>query len=176
MTYTQPGRRKADVDDRDKNRCLKKLQNIGAPLDGWLCSQIDEREVLTTCELCGCANVRYLHEMFHPEYIGLMNVGCICAGILEGNELGAKKREIEARNRTQRRMRFILKHWVEKQPGIFNRRYHGYHYQIKCLNHQYAVFYRGKWCWKCKGQPMTSFSKAAGAIFHLIDPPVVTSR
>ena len=164
------------MDDRYKNRCLKKLKALDAPLQGWLCSTIDEHEDLTTCNLCGCVNVRYLHEMFHPEYTGVINVGCICAGIIEGDELAAKKRESEARNRTQRRMRFILKNWTETQPGVFTRRYHGDNYQIKYLDQQYAVLYREKWCWKCQGQPMTSFSKAAGAIFHLIDPPAVTSR
>lgn len=159
------------MNEKYQNRCLKKLKELNAPNDGWQCASIDEYEVLTTCALCGCTKVRYLHMMHHAEYAGTIGVGCVCAGIMEGDELAARQRDNEARNRSQRRLRFVSKGWKETH-GTYTRNYRGAVYRIMPGQGQYAVFYNGKWCWKCQGKPMTSFSKAAGAIFHLIDPPV----
>ncbi len=156
------------MDEKYQNRCLKKLKELNAPKDGWECARIEEYESLITCGLCGCAQVRYLHMMCHAEYAGAIGVGCVCAGIMEGDELAARQRDNEARNRSQRRLRFVSKGW-KVSHGAYTRKYHGNVYRIMHDQGQYAVFYKGKWCWKCKGKPMTSFSKAAGAIFHLIE-------
>lgn len=40
---------------------------------------------LFTCELCDCSQVRFVHVMRHDEYFETVSVGCICAGIMEGD-------------------------------------------------------------------------------------------
>ena len=54
------------------------------------------------------------------------------------------------------------------------KRYHGETYRImrsRFHAEQYGVWWDGKWCWRCQGQPILSFGKAAAALYHIIDPP-----
>ena len=74
-------------------------------MERWYCLEvIDVREddpeaPLWTCELCGCDRVRFVHVMDNPLYFEPVRVGCICAGIMEGNILAAEERERQMRNR-----------------------------------------------------------------------------
>ena len=83
-----------------KSRCLKRLRELGLPTEGWVCEWIEDTdEPEAVCELCGCARVRFLHHMRHPMVGHTIAVGCLCDGIMSGDELGAYEREREARNR-----------------------------------------------------------------------------
>ena len=55
------------------------------------------------CELCGCARVRFLHHMRHRLVGHPIAVGCLCDGIMSGDELGAYEREREARKDVYKR-------------------------------------------------------------------------
>ena len=156
-------------------RCYRRLRELGAPLVGWFCENvIDEENATFTCDLCGCTQVRYVHVMRHRDYMGSISVGCVCAGVMEGDLMAAKERERVARNRSQRRMKFIKNGWTPKNSGVFVKRYHGETYRImrsRFHDEQYGVWWEGKWCWRCQGQPILSFGKAAAALYHIIDPP-----
>ena len=89
---------KTDADNRDKAyyaRCINELKKWGAPLDGWRCIGVedvredDPEADLFECELCGCSNVRFVHVMDHDLYFEEVRVGCICAGVMEGDILKA---------------------------------------------------------------------------------------
>ena len=86
---------------------------------GWYCADVvdvredDPEAPLSECELCGCGNVRYEHIMEHEEYFEPVTVGCICAGIMEGDILKAKERERLMRNRAKRRRNFVRKAWKQ---------------------------------------------------------------
>ena len=96
-----------------KSRCLKRLRELGLPTEGWVCEWIEDTdEPEAVCELCGCARVRFLHHMRHPMVGHTIAVGCLCDGIMSGDELGAFKREREARNRAKRRQTFIHGKWA----------------------------------------------------------------
>lgn len=87
-----------------KARCLKTLQELGLPTEGWICEWIEDNdEPEEVCELCGCSRVRFLHHMRHPRVADTIAVGCLCDGVMSGDELGAVAREREARNRAKRR-------------------------------------------------------------------------
>lgn len=105
-------------EDNYQNRCTKQLKEWGAPLAGWYCESVvdvkgdeddwdeednedneDNEAGLATCELCGCERVRFLHVMGNPDYFEEVNVGCICAGIMEGDIPAAVERDREMRNR-----------------------------------------------------------------------------
>ena len=55
-------------------RCIRQLKEWGAPVTGWRCVDIidvredDRNAPLSTCELCGCADVRYEHVMDNDLY------------------------------------------------------------------------------------------------------------
>lgn len=164
------------ISEKHIRRCRKRLLELGAPLEDWFCIAVyDEEDAVFTCQLCGCDKVRYVHVMRHREYLDDISVGCICAGVMEGDLMAAQERERLMRNRSQRRMKFIQRGWTTKRNGEFVRRHHGIDYRImrsKFHDQQYGVWHNGKWCWRCQGQPISSFGKAAAALFHVIDPPI----
>ena len=55
-------------------KCQRKLQEWNAPLDDWDCMCVSDTKddgasaYDSTCELCGCKNVRFIHEMYHEDY------------------------------------------------------------------------------------------------------------
>ncbi len=65
------------------------------PRTGWKCTGItDMGQERIVCQLCGRQLIRYVHHMEHPQF-GKLSVGCICAGKMEGDIEGAKRRERE---------------------------------------------------------------------------------
>lgn len=103
-------------------------------------------------------------------------VGCLCDGIMSGDELGAYEREREARNRARRRQTFIHGKWAPSWQSP-----HGTRWEKKmrggptCVIRQdadgrYAVWHGGRWCYRCRGQEMTTFEQAASALFTANDP------
>lgn len=69
------------------------------PHSGWQCIGITDMGAPTCiCQMCGYQIIRYVHHMFHPNY-GTLDVGCVCAGKMEGNIERARQREKELRNR-----------------------------------------------------------------------------
>ena len=118
---------KRDAGEFFRSKCLRKLQELGAPISGWECEGVEDLlkksgvGVYASCDLCGNEKVRYLHYMEHPDYDSHLCVGCICAGILEGDELAAKKRERDFKNRAKRKNTFLNRKWrVYKVAGYAN--------------------------------------------------------
>ena len=115
------------------SKCIKRLKEWNAPLTGWRCEKVvdvreDEEDIplgmtspLSNCELCDCNTVRYEHWMVNDLYFEPVIVGCICAGIMEGNIMAAKDREREIRNRQKRRRNFVKRRWVESKKGVLIR-------------------------------------------------------
>ena len=105
-------------------RCHKRLRELGAPLENWRCEGvIDGEEADFVCELCDCKKVRYIHVMTHPDYPGELKVGCICAGIMEGNRMAAIARDEAAKRKSQRRSNFRKKKWAEPDENKWTVRY-----------------------------------------------------
>jgi hypothetical protein len=62
----------------------------GIPQKGWTCVDIEDLSSPDhVCEMCEVQDVRYVHLMEHPDY-GELRVGCICAGHMEENLVGAR--------------------------------------------------------------------------------------
>jgi len=97
-------------------RCIAKLESIGAPRDGWVCEEvITMPEPDFVCELCGYDRIRYVHVMVHPQWPDKFSVGCVCDGTMSNDLLAAKERDDEAKRRENRRKVFMKKQW-EIQP------------------------------------------------------------
>ncbi len=105
--------------------CMNKLKEIGAPLYGWKCIDMfdakgDEEDELSyaTCDLCGNTNVRFVHVMKHDQWPEVFEVGCVCAGIMEGNIDAARDRERSMKNKKSRLKRFMTTHtWMPYKSG-----------------------------------------------------------
>ncbi len=157
-------------------RCISQLKKWGAPLDGWRCIDvIDIREddwsaPLSECELCGCANVRYEHVMEHDLYFEEVTVGCICAGIMEGNILKAQERERLMRNRSERRRHFLDRPWKHDRPNVWRRRYRKQDLSIWKFDSGYVVYADRKMIRTYKDKPIRDFYSAVYAAFNLADP------
>ena len=87
------------------------------PKSGWECVGVtDLGEPIGVCEMCGHQIIRYVHHMVHPNYHQL-DVGCICAGKMEGNIERAKKREADYKNKEARRSTFKNRKWKTSKNG-----------------------------------------------------------
>jgi len=110
-------------------RCHRTLKEWGAPLDGWVVSNtydcLEEANELFTCELCGSTQVRIVHEMKHTHFYEPISVGCICAGIMEGDIIAAKERERLVRSRSKRRKNYLKHIWDHTPYGVTLLRYRG---------------------------------------------------
>lgn len=105
-----------EIDSAYVRRCQKRLQEWGAPSPAGIViiftmwqmkRQIPITSTWFTCELCDCSQVRFVHVMRHDEYFETVSVGCICAGIMEGDILAAREREPLMKNRANRKRNFL---------------------------------------------------------------------
>lgn len=160
-------------------RCINKLKEWDAPLTGWICLKcIDVREddknaPLAECDLCGCSNVRYVHEMVHPKYFESFSVGCICAGIMEGDILSAEERERKLRNRSKRKRSFIKHTWEQTSSLSWTRTYKGKRIFIYKNDYDnYSVYFNDTKIRYYKNMLIKDFLTAVYAAFECVDPEV----
>ena len=159
-------------------RCINELKRWGAPLSGWFCYKtVDVREdddyaPLSKCDLCGCERVRFEHHMDHDDFPFPVVVGCICAGIMEGDILKAKERERLMRNRSKRRKKFVKKPWRQNCYGEYVRRYKNQDITVCPNSGAYSVYAGGRRIVSYKEKPITNLLSAAYAAFDAIDPEV----
>ena len=96
-----------------------KWSKANVPHKGWLCIDIEDlEEVSGTCEMCESQSIRYVHHMKHPEYKGILGVGCICAEHMEGIYSRARTRDAFMKKRATRRCRWINnRYWKISKNG-----------------------------------------------------------
>ena len=158
-------------------RCIRRLEELDAPKEEWRCEYVtdvaDEDEDIVeyeTCQLCNCPRVRFVHHMKHRAYPKILDVGCECAGLLEGDVLEAMERERKLSNTAQRRSRFLKRIWCKKN-GHYSTTYHGLLIEILTIwKSGYWVRACGKIVKEYKGKPITRIRDAGRAAFELVDP------
>ena len=151
-------------------RCHRRLKKWGAPLENWNCSRVVDNEDTTTCELCNCEKVRFIHVMEHDMYFEEVNVGCICAGIMEGDILAAKERDRLMKNRAKRKLNFPKRKWKVSRNGSHYIDYKDKRVFINLNNGKYNCNCEGNRVWSYKGKTIENFISACYAAFDLIDP------
>ena len=112
---------KAPVISEELRKKLAESENLwkrdDVPHSGWTCVGItDLGEPCGICEMCGYQVIRYVHHMVHPNYRQL-NVGCVCAGKMEGDVAAAKKREQDFKSKQARRENFQKRKWKQSRNG-----------------------------------------------------------
>ncbi|MBO5570560.1 MAG: hypothetical protein J6A79_16745 [Clostridia bacterium] len=184
-----------EVSEAYASRCLKTLKEMGAPLEGWHCSDVEDMqadgnsEMFSSCALCGYDSVRFVHHMWHPDYPKTMDVGCICAGVMEGDVLASKERERIVRNRSKRRETFMKHKWKKRlgERTVHTRIYHGQKLKIITVYDpnsdllsrlketakplQYQVYVDKQRVYTYFGREITDFKVALLAAFEIADTP-----
>jgi hypothetical protein len=111
--------------------------------------------------------------MEHLQYFERISVGCICAGIMEGDILAAKERERLVRNRSKRRKNYLKRLWDHTPYGVSFLRYRGENlkiYESHIHPGQFTASLGNTTTSHHKGKPITNFLTAVHAAFDLIDP------
>ena len=95
-----------------------KWSQIGVPHKGWECVDIEDLgEPQIECEMCESQTIRYVHHMEHPNYSDVLEVGCICAGNMEGDLAAAQTREASMKSRVGKRKRWLTRKWRVSAKG-----------------------------------------------------------
>jgi len=90
----------------------------GVPHRGWRCVDIEERDEQDhLCEMCEARLVRFVHVMEHHDYEEVLRVGCVCAGHMEEDLVGARRREAGFRSDRARRSRWLSRTWRVSAAG-----------------------------------------------------------
>jgi hypothetical protein len=86
----------------------------GVPHKGWTAVDVEDlgpdEDDRAICQMCRKEQIRYVHHMTHQGY-GDLAVGCICAGKMTGDYVGAKERERVVRNLGKRRENWLKRKW-----------------------------------------------------------------
>jgi hypothetical protein len=95
-----------------------KWAQAGVPHKGWACLDIEDAgEPNFVCEMCEAVHIRFIHSMAHPDYPNAPRVGCVCAGHMEEDPVGARKREFDFRSNLARRARWLSRKWRRSRAG-----------------------------------------------------------
>lgn len=95
-----------------------KWSKAGVPQKGWHCVDIEDLgEPQIECSMCESQTIRYVHHMEHPSYPDILEVGCICAGHMEGNVAAARTRESSMKSRSGKRKRWLSRKWRISAKG-----------------------------------------------------------
>lgn len=105
-------------DERRETTATGKWTQPGVPHKGWRCVDIEELEEQDhLCEMCEARLVRFVHVMEHDDYDDVLRVGCVCAGHMEEDLVGARRREAAYRNDRSRRSRWLQRRWRLSAAG-----------------------------------------------------------
>lgn len=132
-----------DEQIKELERKLAEAQNLwkrdDVPHSGWRCVGItDLGAPCGVCEMCGYQIIRYVHHMVHDAYRPL-NVGCVCAGKMEGDVAAARKRERDFKSKQTRHANFRKKPWKTSRNG---------NSYLKIKEHVFVLYknkFNGKW-------------------------------
>jgi len=95
-----------------------KWSQAGVPHRGWTCVDIEDLgRPLRSCEMCESQIIRHVHFMEHPDNPEVLEVGCICAGHMEGDLVAAERREAGMRSRAGKRSRWLSRKWRVSAKG-----------------------------------------------------------
>jgi hypothetical protein len=61
--------------------------------------------------MCEVAEIRYVHNMQHPDYPDVLGCGCVCAAHMEEDLVGARQREAHFKANQLRRVRWVDRKW-----------------------------------------------------------------
>lgn len=95
---------------------MSRWDKPGVPHTGWLFGgHVDHEESTEKCDMCGKLNIRYTHQVHHPEHESLW-VGCECAEKMCGSDAPSRA-EKASKSRSQRRAKWLTRTWHDTMSG-----------------------------------------------------------
>jgi hypothetical protein len=95
-----------------------KWSQPGVPHQGWRCVDVEDLgSPEQICEMCEARQVRFVHHMEHDHFGKALQVGCICAGHMEQDLAGARRRERTMTSRAGKRARWVRRRWRVSAKG-----------------------------------------------------------
>lgn len=155
----------------------------GIPHKGWRYLGVEdlgenlqpgESIITETCEMCNHENIRYVHLLEHPDYDGILRVGCDCAEKLTEDYTTPKYVESEHKNRLKRKKNFMKQIWQYKpNNGNYVLRYKGEYITImpNKFGKGWGVIYNGSQLWTYNGRKILDLETAKNVAFELFDKP-----
>ena len=150
----------------------------GIPHKGWIqvdCIDLgvglfgDEAIKYEICEMCHNERIRYVHILTHPNYLGEIRVGCVCACKMTGDYDSPREDEQRLRNRANRRINFFKQNWVRNQKGNLILRYKGEIITAIERNECYGFVFHNNWFWNYCDRPIRDFYTLKLAAFEVFD-------
>ena len=109
---------------------MNRWDNPDIPHKGWECAEVidlgEGEENHEPCQMCGNENVRYAHMMIHPDYLGALQVGCICAEKMTEDYVNPRKNQNAVKNMTIRQKNFNRREWnYNPRKNSYTKKYKG---------------------------------------------------
>lgn len=116
----------------DRSHTMRgKWSQSGVPHRGWSCVGIEDLgEPVELCEMCESMDIRYVHSMQHPDYKGILGVGCICAEHMEGDYTTPRLREKRLKSAARRRISWPKRIWSLSHLGNLYLNIEGYNLAV----------------------------------------------
>ena len=146
----------------------------GVPHKGWtLIGYEDVKEEdpdaeYESCEMCG-NEIRYVHILEHPDYVGTMRVGCNCAEKMTEDYTTQRIHENEMQKRASRRVNFMRQVWHKNGNGNLIIKYKGVRITAIERNGNYGFVIYNNWIWNYRGKSIRSFDTLKTAVFDALD-------
>lgn len=103
---------------KQKHTSRGKWSQPGVPHKGWTCVGIEDlEEPSQVCEMCETVEIRYAHQMEHPDYPTILSVGCVCAEHMEDDYVAPRQREKALRQSSRRRLNWHKRNWKLSDLG-----------------------------------------------------------
>ena len=122
-----------------------------------------------TCEMCGNERIRFVHILSHPDYSGLMRVGCNCAEKMTDDYTTHREHESYMQKRAARRRNFLKQEWVRNLKGNWILHYKGDRITAIERNGGYGFVYHNRWVWDYKGKRIRDLETLKLAAFEVFD-------
>jgi len=95
-----------------------KWSSPGVPHKGWACDGVEDLGAPdAVCEMCELQEIRYVHTMSHPDFEGVLEVGCVCAERMEEDKVGPRQRERALRGAARRKSHWLDRRWRISSQG-----------------------------------------------------------
>lgn len=122
-------------DVRQQHTSRGKWSQPGVPHKGWTCIGIEDlEEPSQVCEMCEGVEIRYAHQMEHPDYPAILSVGCVCAEHMEGDYVAPRQREKIIRQAARRRLNWHKRTWRLSHLGNHYLNTDGFNLQVFPIN------------------------------------------
>ena len=119
--------------------------------------------------MCQNERIRYVHILSHPNYDGVLRVGCDCTCRMTEDYETPCEYERRAKNRSNRRKNFVKQEWRLNPKGNYVLRYKGENITAIKRYGSWGGCCDGRWIWKYKERKIYDLETLKLAAFEAFD-------